>query len=527
MKKSRSLTLKLGAALAAVLLVSSCSAEGESEGGEETFIVAVGTNPAQLNAGITTDNTTKYIGHAVFEELVTYTEDFTIVPRLATSWEANDDSTMFTFNLREGATWHDGEPFTSEDVKFTFEEVLPLHPLGGALSNLVDRVETPDAQTTVLYLSAPYGPTIETMTSIVILPAHIYAGTDILTNEANMTPIGTGPFKIDAFNVGDSVLLSPYSDYWGESSEIDQLVFKVMPDTSARTLALQSGEVDFVPPSFFALAQKEIVDADERFESYLASSQPQQLVMFYNSEKGTLAEYNVRQALLRAIDREAIAAKVYLGTADPARGPIPNQFSWATDDSIDFVSQFAYDPEEAAELLDAAGFPADASGNRFSVTIDYIAGNPIYGAIAELIKSDLAEIGVDVNLSGDDVNVFIESVFTQATFDLAIIELAGYADPNLGVARAYVCNADDRPFQNANNICDAEIDEAWQQAGSVSDRDVRVDFFADAEERIAETLGTAPLVSAYQVGVINAEKWSGLEEFAQPSSWNWSALSAK
>src|SRR5690606_2157532 len=221
------------------------------DGGDNAFVVAVGTNPAHLNPAITTDNSTGFVGQAVYEPLVLLSNDFELVPALAKSWESNDDATQFTFHLQEGVTWHDGEPFTSEDVKFFFEEVMELHPLGGPIIAVMESVDTPDESTVVLNLSEPFGPVVEAMTSFPILPAHIFAGTDILTNEANMAPVGTGPFVLEKFNTGDSVELKKNEDYWGEQGDVDSLIFKVMPDNSARTLALQSGDVDFIPETFF------------------------------------------------------------------------------------------------------------------------------------------------------------------------------------------------------------------------------------------------------------------------------------
>jgi peptide/nickel transport system substrate-binding protein len=528
MKIAKKMAMTAAAAVAAVGLLAGCAAgPAGGDGGDNAFVVAVGTNPAHLNPAITTDNSTGFVGQAVYEPLVLLSNDFELVPALAKSWESNDDATQFTFHLQEGVTWHDGEPFTSEDVKFFFEEVMELHPLGGPIIAVMESVDTPDESTVVLNLSEPFGPVVEAMTSFPILPAHIFAGTDILTNEANMAPVGTGPFVLEKFNTGDSVELKKNEDYWGEQGDVDSLIFKVMPDNSARTLALQSGDVDFIPETFFELAQRSVLEGDDRYYIFEAGTQPQQMLMFYNTKNPVLADYDVRQALLRAIDREAVSSKVYLGTATPAIAPIPNQVAWAIDPSIDFTKQFAYDQAEAEKLLDAAGYPKGADGKRFTVSLNYITGLPTFAGTAELIKSNLEQIGVEVNLVAEDVNVYVESTFTNSTFDLSVIELAGYADPNLGSSRVYVCNAGKTAFANASQICDDVIDTAFIKASQTSDRDERMGYFTEAQNRIAETLGAAPIASAFSIGAGRADKWDGLDEFTGYNFRYWSALEAK
>src|SRR5690606_38948500 len=117
------------------------------DGKEVIYVEAVGSNPPHLNMALSTDVTTRIAATPMFDSLIRLDTDYKIYPSLAESWEANEDGTEYTFKLRDDVKWHDGEPFTSADVKFTIEEVLPLHPLGVTIANATERVETPDDYT--------------------------------------------------------------------------------------------------------------------------------------------------------------------------------------------------------------------------------------------------------------------------------------------------------------------------------------------------------------------------------------------
>src|SRR5690606_713086 len=124
--------------------------------------------------------------------------------------------------------WHDGEPFTADDVKYNLEEVVPLQPLGPPLTDNIGSIEVPDDLTVVIKLATPFAPVLEALTNQVMLPTHIYEGTDVTTNPANLAPVGTGPFKFNEFLPGDRIVVDRYDDYWGAQGAADQIVFKII-----------------------------------------------------------------------------------------------------------------------------------------------------------------------------------------------------------------------------------------------------------------------------------------------------------
>jgi peptide/nickel transport system substrate-binding protein len=514
----------LAVAVASTLLVG-CSAQATpAANAKHDFVVGLASEPPHFNLGLTTSGDAEMVGSAVYESLVKLGKDFTILPGLAESWSANADSTEFTFKLRQGVKWQDGKPFTSADVKFHFDKIEPLYPLGASIAALYSETATPDEHTAIVKLKAPFGPFFEAVTANYLLPAHLYEGTDIATNPTNLHPVGTGPFKFESFTAGDSAVLTKNEDYWGKQGDVDRLIFQIMPDANARALALQSGALDFTLN--IPLAQLSSVKSNSAFQ--LSDwTLPEHLYAFFNTTNPVLQNADVRKALYRAIDREEIAEKVYLGTATSSRSPIPNQISWAIDQSTDYTKEFGFDLEAAGVALDKAGYPKGADGSRFGLNVTYRTDNPTWARTAELIKTSYEKIGVKVNLVGQETKVYADSIFKQHAFDMVLTQMGAYADPSLGVARAYICNPDNLAFRNPTGICDAAIDAAFAAAAATTDREKRVEQFKSAADAVANTVATAPLESISMIQVVRSDRWDGLGQFTSVHNHDWSALIAK
>lgn len=198
-----------------------------------TYIIRQATDPGSFNPDIKGDDMATYTATNVFNRLVKTTASTEIIPDLAESWEFSEDGKTLTFHLYENVKWHDGEPFSSEDVKWTLDMIRTE----GFQSNsfkMIEEITCPDANTVVIQMSSPSAAILSSLgwLGTFILPKHIYEGTDWTANEANMHPIGTGPFKFESYEKGQAITLVRNDDYFMDAPYLDKLVITIIPDAN-------------------------------------------------------------------------------------------------------------------------------------------------------------------------------------------------------------------------------------------------------------------------------------------------------
>ncbi|GGH40943.1 ABC transporter substrate-binding protein [Microbacterium album] len=490
--------------------MTGCAAAGGEQGDvERLYVEAIGGDPPMLNPQFTSNPITQRVAHSMLEPLVGITGDLELFPVLAEEWEFSDDNQQVTFSLREGVTWHDGEPFTAEDVKFNFEEILPFDVVGAALAERVVAVETPDDHTVVVDLDGEYGPLLETLATQFMLPKHVYEGTDFLTNPANLAPVGTGPLVFDSFTSGEEVVVVKNENWWKGPTEVDRAVFKVIGDTNARALALFSGELDLstVPPS-----QQDEVEANPDTEQLVDGYFPVWMYVSMNTRSGPLADPAVRGLVYSAIDRERITEIALKGMGTPATSFIPPAMDWAVHPDIDFDELFPLDIDAINEGLDEAGYPVQGDGTRFTLDVRAITGIVDIDPAIEIMRSTMETVGIRLNVVTGVNAVYTESVFTQHDFDLSIQRSTLGADPSLGITHWFTCNPDSVAGRNPTGMCDEQIDAAAEAALTAADRDVRAQHLYDLQERAAELIFHAPIAwSLATHQTINTSRWQGMD----------------
>ncbi|KRA24307.1 hypothetical protein ASD65_07620 [Microbacterium sp. Root61] len=523
----------LAAFASAALLIAGCSsggapAESTKPATPSVYINAIVADPISFNPQVTNSPATTAFGAAVFDQLVYIDAESAIHPMLAKSWEYSDDKKTLTFTLEKGVTWHDGEPFTADDVKFNFEEIMPLQTYGASLVKSIDSVDAPDDTTVVLHLNSEYGPFFETLALQAIIPKHIYEGTDYITNPANMAPIGTGAMKFESFSSGAEVILVKNEDYWRGDVKVDKAIYPVMSDTNTRALALISGELDNASIDASQLDQiagkPELVHLESGFFA-------QAVVVEMNTKNEYLADPAVRALVFSALDRTAFADVALAGYGEPADGFFPSTMGWAKDETIDFDKDFPHDVKAINKALDKAGFPVGADGVRFTLDVKYIQELTDTVAMASQAKSMLADVGIGVNLEAVTSAIFTDQIYVQNNFDLAFLRTTVSADPGLGISRWYACNPDHMAARNPSGVCDEEIDAAVAGANSTTDREERGEYFRDMQQRAKDLIFFAPLVwTNASFPTVNTTRWDGLTELAEgtPSgAVNWLTMKWK
>ncbi|MGB3389778.1 MAG: ABC transporter substrate-binding protein [Pseudaminobacter sp.] len=482
-------------------------AQDQPKKGGTMVMVATG-DPGQFNIAISTNGLPRRVSGNIFSGLTFIGEDLTAQPDLATTWETPDDGKTWTFHLAQGVHWHDGAPFSSADVKYSFEEVLiKYHPTTRAgLADLLESIETPDDHTVVFHFNRPYAPLPLRLGNIdaPILPKHLYEGTDPLTNPANQTPVGTGPFKLGAYNKGSSVELVRNDNYFKEGLPyLDRLVLSIVPDASQQVAALLQGELDYIPavsPAFVkTLEANPNITLKPTISNGHGALNCQNLMTYNIRGNKHLADKTVRQALAYAIDRERIVEQVTFGQAKVATGPIASAFDWARPADL---PSYTHNPAKANELLDSAGKVRGDDGLRFSLSMHTTASN---NALVEIVKENLAEVGINLEVNIVDGNAANEAVFVTHAADLGIWGSCNASDPDIGIPPLYVStNIYDSIGANTAGYDNPALDAEFRAAASTTDMAVRAQHYQNVVRILVEDMPYLWLFEQRNISALNA-----------------------
>ena len=484
-------------------------AAGEPQYGG-TAIAVVGADPAVLNPNISVGAPDVFAGCILYDALVRFGEGFRIVPSLAKSWEVAPDGLTYTFHLT-AATWSDGKPVTADDVKFTLLEVSAKYgPKFIAAGQAIRDISTPDPLTVVIRLSKPFGPFLFSLAceqNAAILPAHILRGADVLKHPATLTtPVSNGPFQLTGWVRGDRLTFSRNQKYWGKGEPfLDRIIMKIMPDSSARVLALQAGEVDYIDQYYFPLSAASVLANDPRFVLGKVGYAGNNLIIL-NTRQPSLKDARVRQALLIALDRNYIVKNVFLGNGQVAAGPIDTRIKWAYNPAVNYEKMYAYDPARAAALLDQAGMPRGPDGTRFTLRLSFDTGRAEYTSWAQAIQSYWQAVGIKVVLEGAERPVVLKRVYTDYDFDATLQNYSTSGDPALGIWRAYATSAikQGQAFNNATGYSNPKVDALFDNGRDASGQAQRAKYYYQVQEILARDLPILTIHQNVQVGASSA-----------------------
>ncbi|MEX3316094.1 ABC transporter substrate-binding protein [Sulfitobacter sp. PS-8MA] len=396
----------------------------------------------------------------VFEGLTRFMGDGSIVPGLAESWEISEDALTYTFKLREGVTFHDGSTMDAEDVKFTLDRINAEDSANAqkALYASIAEVNVIDPQTVEIKLSEPNGNLLFNLAwgdAVIVAPETV--------DTIKQTPIGTGPFKFEDWSQGDKITLSRYDAYWGEAPALAEATFKFISDPTAAFAAVMAEDVD-VFAGFPAPENIPQFEADPRFQVLIGSTEGE-TILSMNNKQAPFDNVKVRQAVAHAIDRQAIIDGAMFGYGTP----IGTHFAPHNPDYVDLTAMSAHDPEKAKALLAEAGFE-----DGFETTLHLPP--PSYARRGgEIIAAQLAEVGIDAQITNVEWAQWLETVFKGKNFGLSIVshtepmDIGVYANP-------------DYYFQYDN----AEFQDLMAEFNKTTDPAARSEMLAKAQNMIAE-----------------------------------------
>ncbi len=384
----------------------------------------------------------------VYETLVRLEQDGSITGLLAESWDVSDDALTYTFNLHDGVTFHNGEPMTADDVVFSINNVLtkdPAHPFVTTLAPIAS-VEAVDDTTAVITLSQPSANLLFFLTQ----------GQGVILEESAIgtienSPVGTGPFEFGSWTVGDSIVIEANDNYWGTPALLEKVTFKYINDPNALNNAMLGDQLDILA----GVSAPELLagfETDDRFE-VLTGQTYGEIVLSLNGRRAPFDDIRVRQAVTHAINRQDIVDLAYSGY-----GTVIGTFSTPLDPWYkDLTGVYPFDPDKARELLADAGVT--------DVTLEMVLPPISYAARSgEIIASQLADVGINVEITNVEWGVWLEDVFRNYDFDMSIVSHVEPRDlAQYGNAEYYWGN-DSPDVAPLLAEADAEPDEAARNA---------------------------------------------------------------
>jgi len=491
---------KLASLALAIGLLGSAATHAQQtpvRGGSLTAIAQ--PEPNVLTNAFNTSFSIGVIASNVLEGLLSFDEKQQLQPSLATSWEVSKDGKTITFKLRQGVKWHDGKPFTSADVQFSAMEVWKkTHPRSRNTFAAIESVDTPDEHTVVFHLTHPSQVVFSSLNAIEgqVLPKHLYAGTNILSNPYNLKPVGTGPFVFKEWNKGQYILLERNPDYWDTGKPyLDKLIFRFIPDAASRAAALETGEANYAPFDPVPLSDIQRIKSNPNLAVSLDGYAWQSAYVFleFNLRNPILQKVQVRHAIAHAIDRKALVDTVWYGLGKPATGPIPS--SLKNFYTADNVPQYNFDPKRAEQLLDAAGYPRKENGVRFTLTQEYQNFHEAFKNNAEFIRQSLKRVGIEVEIRNRDIPGHLKAVYTDHNFDINTGRWVPTLDPQVGGFRHYWSKsiAPGVAWTNASGYSNPKMDQIIEAIQTEADSAKRTELFHKFQQLAQQDLPVIPL----------------------------------
>ena len=463
-----------------------------------TLVAAITADPGHLNPAITTNGGVHTAADLLYDGLISLGDDLKPQPALAERWSVEDGGARYRFFLRHHVRWHDGTPFTSADVKFSFDSVLlRFHARTRAsLGPVLLRIDTPDDFTVVFQFRRPYAPLLAQLDVVEapIIPRHVYVGTDPLRNPANMAPVGTGPFRFVSYEPGTEIRYAANRDYFLGAPRLDAVVLRVIPDGSTQVAALEAGEVDWL----FGVPGPERArlrgDPRIRLEESTINPGGSNCVttVGFNLDRPLFRDPHVRRAIAHAVNREQFVERVLFGEGRVADAPISSGIAFA---HAEHLVMPAFDSVQADRMLTAAGWLRSGAGIRvsrrvagiadgtpFLVMFEVMSGMTPYG---ELLRAQLRRVGIDLRVQSLEPAVFAQTVFTARDFDMSIAPYCEGTDPQIGVQRMYVSSSiAPVPFSNMAAYRNPVIDSLFDRAGSSLDVEERRRLYREIQELV-------------------------------------------
>ena len=484
----------------------------------DAYVSAMLGDATILNPILSQDSSSGQINSYIFNGLLKYDKDLNIVGDLASSWKVSESGKEIIFNLRKNVLWHDGKPFTANDVKFTYEKLIDptVKTPYSADYTLIKRFTLINDYTIKIEYSKTFAGALESW-MMGIIPKHIFENTDMNTNSANRSPIGTGPYKFENWKTDEKITLKANDKYYDGRPYISKYYFRIIPDQSVQFLELRQNNIDEM-----SLSPDQWNSYPEFFTNYNKFNYPSFSYVYlgFNLTREPFNNKTIRKALAYAINKKEIIDGVLLGMGTPATGPfVPQHWAFNTK-----VKDYNYNPSYSLKLLKSLGYalnPADGylwkNNKRFEFGIITNQGNKVRELSAQIIQAQLKKVGIKVNIRVIEWSSFISQFINKKDFDTALLGWSLSRDPDQFVIwNSKMTGENQYNFVNYNN---PEVDKLLNEGRETFNIAQRKIIYNKIHEILADDLPYIFLYYPQAMPVIH-KRFVGPEIAPAGLGWN-------
>lgn len=432
-----------------------------TEGGSIT--VGISQDLDSLDPHYAVSAGTKEVLFNIFEGLVKPDADGNFVKALASDYEVSDDAKVYTFTLRDGVKFHNGQAVTAEDVKYSIERCADTSngdPLVSAYS-IIESVNILDDKTVEIRLSEPNTEFIAYMTTAILPVDYDKQATD---------PVGTGPFKFESRTADENFIMVKNEDYWGEKAHLDEVVFKIVSDADMLVTNLKGGSVDMV----MRLTSSQAAELTEGFHIEEGTMNLVQ-ALYLNNAVEPFNNEKVRQALCYAVNPDEIMMMVSDGKGERVGSSMyPGLKKYYDEDLNNFYTQ---DVEKAKELLKEAGYE-----NGFDMEITVCSADQPHMDTAQVIIEQLKQVGINAKIKPVEWSTWLEETYTNRNFQSTVVGVDAANLTARAMLERFTSTADD----NFINFSDSKYDETFKKAIAELDDDEKTKLYKECEEILTE-----------------------------------------
>ena len=473
----------VGVAVAVVAALTACSTGDRVDlGGDSSgnLVAAIAGEPDQLDPQKTSAYFSFEVLENVFDTLVEPDANLEMRPALAESWTVSPDQLVWTFHLRRSVTFHDGSPFTADDVVYSYRRIIDQELANADKLSAVTGITAADPSTVVITLKQPTPNLLTNLGGFKGLA--IVQRRNVESGEIATHPVGTGPFAFQSQKSGDSIILKANPTYWAGAPKVSGVTFRFISEPSTALSALQAGEIDWTD-SIPTQRVAQLKDDDSITLATTASNDYWYLAL--NEARPPWNDLRVRQAIAYAIDRDAIVQATSYGTAVANQLAIPQGNPWYTP-----YDAYRHDVDKAKSLL------ADAGAAPKSIDMLVTSEYPETVTAAQIIADNLAPLGITVNIRTVDFATWLDEQ-NNGHFDMLMMGWLGNIDPD----DFYYAQHHTNGSSNAQKFSNPEVDRLLDAGRVETNRNARAGDYAKAATIIADQVS---YIYLYNPSVIQA-----------------------